>query len=81
MSVTDENSRFVQIDDPNTTLFCDEGFIKHQVAEGVDMDALLDLHIKSHNDAIVDLPSDLKVGIHLCRGKHIKFSKVNSTVC
>lgn len=60
--------RFVQIDDPNMTFFCDPGFIEHQEAEGVDLDALLDLHIKAHNDVLADLPSDLRIGVHLCRG-------------
>ena len=50
------------------TFFCDPGFIEHQEAEGVDLDALLDLHIKSHNDVLIGLPSDLRIGVHLCRG-------------
>lgn len=62
------SSRFIQIDDPNLTFFCDPDFVKQQQSEGLDLDALLDLHIKSHNDVLVDLPPDLNVGIHLCRG-------------
>ena len=50
------------------SFFCDPEFIRHQVAEGKDLVALLDLYIKSHNDVLVDLPSDLNIGIHLCRG-------------
>ena len=34
----------------------------------MDLDALLDLQIKAHNAVLKDLPSDLRVGIHLCRG-------------
>lgn len=60
--------RFIQIDDPNMTFFCDPDFIKQQESEGVDLDALLDLHIKSHNNVLIDLPSDLRIGVHLCRG-------------
>ena len=60
--------RFVQIDDPHMTFFCDPGFTKHLEADGVNLDALLDLHIKSHNDVLLDLPADLRVGVHLCRG-------------
>ena len=70
-SLTDdasESSHFIQIDDPNLTFFCDPDFIKAQQSEGVDLDALLDLHIKCHNDVLADLPSDLNIGIHLCRG-------------
>ena len=68
MALYDAGVRFVQIDDPNMTFFCDPGFIKHQEAEGVYLDAMLDLHIKSHNDVLADLPADLRIGIHLCRG-------------
>lgn len=50
------------------TFFCDPEFIKHQEAEGVDWDAILDLHIKAHNDVLLDLPLDVRIGIHLCRG-------------
>lgn len=62
------HSRLVQIDDPNLTFFCDPEWIDIQTKEGVDLEALLDLNIKSHNDVLTDLPQDLKVGIHLCRG-------------
>jgi methionine synthase II (cobalamin-independent) len=68
MTLYDAGVRFFQIDDPNMTFFCDPGFIKNQEAEGVDLDAMLDLHIKSHNNVLADLPADLRIGIHLCRG-------------
>lgn len=60
--------RLVQIDDPNLSFFCDEGFISAQEAEGTDTEALLDSYVKSHNDVLSNLPSDLVIGIHLCRG-------------
>ena len=68
-TVAKQHSRFIQIDDPNLTFFCDEAFTEEQAKEGVDLDALLDPHIKSHNDVLKDLPADLKIGVHLCRGK------------
>lgn len=68
LRVLTTRSRVVQIDDPNLTFFCDPKFIEAQTKESVDLDALLDLYIKSHNDVLVDLPSDLRVGVHLCRG-------------
>lgn len=60
--------RLIQIDDPNLSFFCDEAFISAQQAEGTDTNALLDLYVKSHNDVLNDLPQDLIVGVHLCRG-------------
>lgn len=32
------------------------------------MEALLDLYIRSHNDVLIDLRADLRIGLHLCRG-------------
>ena len=61
-------SRFVQIDDPNLTYFCDAEWIDIQAKEGNDLNALLDLCLKCHNDVLANLPSDLRVGVHLCRG-------------
>lgn len=58
----------IQIVDPNLTFFCDEAFISAQKFEGTDTEALLELYIKSHNDVLKDLPSDLTIGVHLCRG-------------
>ncbi len=60
--------RNVQVDDPNLSFFCDEIWIETCKTEGVDLDALLELYITSHNDAIGDLPTDLTVGVHICRG-------------
>lgn len=60
--------RLIQIDDPNLTYFCDEGFLSAQMTLGTDTEALLNLYVKSHNDLLKDLPRDLVVGVHLCRG-------------
>ncbi|KIW44862.1 uncharacterized protein PV06_03301 [Exophiala oligosperma] len=68
MTLYDHGLRVVQVDDPNLSFFCDEEWIATCKAEGVDLDRLLELYIKSHNDAIQDLPSDLHVGVHICRG-------------
>ncbi|KAK5209443.1 hypothetical protein LTR41_004979 [Exophiala xenobiotica] len=68
MTLYDHGLRAVQVDDPNLSFFCDEEWITTCRAEGVDLDRLLELYIKSHNDAIRDLPSDLRVGVHICRG-------------
>jgi methionine synthase II (cobalamin-independent) len=64
----DHGLRMVQIDDPNLTFFCDEEWIKIQQAEGHDLERLFDMYIQAHNDVLVDLPKDLTVGVHLCRG-------------
>lgn len=37
-------------------------------ADGEDADALLDSYIKLYNDCVSSRPSDMHLGIHLCRG-------------
>ena len=49
-------------------MMVDEDYIKAQKAEGMDIDALLDPSIIAHNTAIENLPADLTVAMHLCRG-------------
>ena len=60
--------RVVQIDDPNMSFYCDQEFIEASRGTGTDLDDLLNLHVKAHNDTIQELPEDMHVGIHLCRG-------------
>jgi methionine synthase II (cobalamin-independent) len=61
-------SRHIQIDDPALTFFCDENFVQKQKEERTDAESLLDLGIRVHNDFLRSLPSDLRIGVHLCRG-------------
>jgi methionine synthase II (cobalamin-independent) len=60
--------RSIQIDDPNLTYFMTDGFLEGCVADGIDPDELLDLYIWAHNACLADMPKDLHIGIHLCRG-------------
>ncbi|KAH9888003.1 UROD/MetE-like protein [Cubamyces lactineus] len=60
--------RRIQIDDPILTCFCDEQFRTLMEEEGVDPDALFDTYVRVLNGCIQGKPSDLIVGIHLCRG-------------
>lgn len=64
----DAGLRSAQVDDPNLTFFVHEGFREQLRADGVDPDALLDLYVWAHNEAIRDRPAGLHVGVHLCRG-------------
>ena len=49
-------------------MLVDSEYIKAQEAEGMTFDALLEPSILAHNAVIKDLPSDLTVAMHLCRG-------------
>jgi 5-methyltetrahydropteroyltriglutamate--homocysteine methyltransferase len=60
--------RYIQLDEVAVALLCDPG-IRDQVAgTGSDPDALVGLYIDSINDAVSDCPSDVVVGVHMCRG-------------
>jgi methionine synthase II (cobalamin-independent) len=60
--------RSIQIDDPNLTFFMTDDFLEGCKLDGIDPDELLDLYIWAHNACLSNLPTDLHVGIHLCRG-------------
>lgn len=60
--------RNIQFDDPLLAYFCAESMLQGMKDEGVDSAAILDLYIKVYNDILKDRPSDLNVGLHLCRG-------------
>ncbi|GJC78555.1 uncharacterized protein ColLi_01393 [Colletotrichum liriopes] len=64
----DAGLRSVQVDDPNLTFFIVEHFREGLRSDGIDPDALLDFYIWAHNQALQDLPVDMHVGVHLCRG-------------
>ena len=68
LTLYDQGLRNVQVDDPNLSFFCDEVWVDTCAKEGVDLDHLLELYIKAHNDAVAGLPADLNVGVHICRG-------------
>lgn len=61
--------RNVQVDDPNMSFFCDDTYLQALKAEGMDAAKMLRFYVKVHNDCLEDLPRDLHVGIHICRGR------------
>ena len=60
--------RFIQIDDPMFAMMVDQDYLDAQKAEGMDLDALLSPSIFAHNIILRDLPDDLTIAMHLCRG-------------
>jgi methionine synthase II (cobalamin-independent) len=64
----DAGLRSIQIDDPNLSFFSTEDFLEGCEIDGVESEDLLDLYIWAHNQCLRDLPDDLHVGIHICRG-------------
>ncbi|GAA5898648.1 cobalamin-independent methionine synthase II family protein [Sporobolomyces salmoneus] len=60
--------RNVQFDDPLLAYFCSEDMLEGMKAEGVESEPLLDAYIKLYNDCVRDVPEDMVIGLHLCRG-------------
>jgi 5-methyltetrahydropteroyltriglutamate--homocysteine methyltransferase len=60
--------RYIQLDEVAVALLCDPA-IQDQVRQsGSDPDALVDLYVKSINDAVAGCPSNVAIGVHMCRG-------------
>ncbi|GAA5828815.1 hypothetical protein JCM3766R1_003829 [Sporobolomyces carnicolor] len=64
----DAGCRNVQFDDPLLAYFCSEAMLAGMKEEGVESEPILDSYIKLYNDCVRDVPKDMVVGIHLCRG-------------
>lgn len=60
--------RYIQLDEVAIALLCDEGIRARLKREGQDADRLVDLYIKSINDAVATAPADMAIGVHMCRG-------------
>jgi 5-methyltetrahydropteroyltriglutamate--homocysteine methyltransferase len=60
--------RYVQLDEVAVALLCDPAIRDQITRSGSEPDVLVDLYIKSINDAVSECPSDVIVGVHMCRG-------------
>lgn len=66
--------RNVQFDDPNLAYFCSDKMLggwKEDKSNSVSADELFDLYIQLYNDCISRAPSDMHIGVHLCRGNFV----------
>ncbi|KAL9082275.1 MAG: hypothetical protein Q9159_006561 [Coniocarpon cinnabarinum] len=79
LTLYDHGLRVVQIDDPMLPSFADEEFQQFSKTNGYDLDALLDRYVKAHNEVLRDLPPDLHVGLHMCRGNFPHAAKLSSS--
>jgi 5-methyltetrahydropteroyltriglutamate--homocysteine methyltransferase len=60
--------RYLQLDEVFIAMLCDEQYRAKMVARGDDPDRLLSLYAELINTAIADIPADMTVTLHLCRG-------------
>lgn len=66
----DLGCRVIQLDDCTWGMLCDKNFWNAMAGEGYDVNKLKDLYLRLNNDAIADLPADLTVTTHICRGNY-----------
>jgi 5-methyltetrahydropteroyltriglutamate--homocysteine methyltransferase len=60
--------RYVQLDEVAVALLCDPTIRDEIKRSGSEPDVLVDLYIKSINDAVAECPADVVIGVHMCRG-------------
>jgi 5-methyltetrahydropteroyltriglutamate--homocysteine methyltransferase len=64
----DAGCRYLQMDEVNLTYLCDPKLIQQVRDRGEDPDTLLHAYAGMINDAMSDIPSDMAITMHLCRG-------------
>lgn len=62
--------RNIQLDDCTWGMLCDRDFWSLMAGEGYHIDDLKELYLRLNNDAIADLPADLTITTHVCRGNY-----------
>ena len=60
--------RYLQLDEVFIAMLCDAQYRDKMVARGDDPDALLQRYASLINTAVADIPDDMTVTLHLCRG-------------
>jgi 5-methyltetrahydropteroyltriglutamate--homocysteine methyltransferase len=66
----DLGCRNIQLDDCTWGMLCDESFWSTMAGAGYDIRALQELYLRLNNEAITDLPADVTVTTHVCRGNY-----------
>ena len=64
----DAGCRYLQLDEVNLAYLCDPALREQVRARGDDPDALPAIYADMINAAISDVPSDMRITMHLCRG-------------
>jgi 5-methyltetrahydropteroyltriglutamate--homocysteine methyltransferase len=67
-SFADAGCRYLQLDETNLTYLCDPELRPQVAARGDDPDKLPFVYAGMINDAISDIPADMTITMHLCRG-------------
>jgi 5-methyltetrahydropteroyltriglutamate--homocysteine methyltransferase len=62
--------RYVQIDETNLAFLCDPALRRNVVDLGEDPEMLPATYVALLNDCLRDVPDDMTVAMHMCRGNH-----------
>lgn len=65
-----EGCRNLQLDDCTWGMLCDMNYWKNQSGGESNIQALQEVYLQLNNDAIADLPDDLVINTHVCRGNY-----------
>ena len=60
--------RYIQLDEVAVALLCDPAIRDQITRAGAEPDVLVDRYIDSINQAVTACPSDVVIGVHMCRG-------------
>src|ERR1700675_1559485 len=66
----DAGCRYLQLDEVFIAMLCDPGYRKTQTGRGDDPKKLAELYGDLINTAMSDIPSDMTITMHLCRGNY-----------
>jgi 5-methyltetrahydropteroyltriglutamate--homocysteine methyltransferase len=66
----DQGCRYLQFDEVTIAMLCDENYRAKMVARGDDPEALGPLYGDLINTAMSDIPPDMTITMHLCRGNY-----------
>jgi 5-methyltetrahydropteroyltriglutamate--homocysteine methyltransferase len=66
----DAGCRYLQLDEVFIAMLCDDKYRQQMKARGDDPDQLGPLYARLINTAMSDIPSDMRITMHLCRGNY-----------
>jgi 5-methyltetrahydropteroyltriglutamate--homocysteine methyltransferase len=66
----DAGCRYLQLDEVFIAMLCDENYRMQMKARGDDPDQLGPLYARLINTAMSDIPADMRITMHLCRGNY-----------
>lgn len=70
LKLYDLGCRDLKIDDCTWAMLCDASFWKTMAGEGYNRDELKETYLKLNNLALENLPEDLRLSTHVCRGNY-----------